>query len=161
MLDGELEHKDSGRQHWDYLPQAGPAHERWDQHLAFGDKDVPFIQMWVPPDKERIHPSYEQLDINGELEQDSLISIASGRGHDAVISIKQQGAVLWSGWHRPRELVQVPDSPYEHLFIAKGSIELKGAGVQRPTADAGIRWRCSTNQDLSSEGIGSVTTGII
>ena len=30
---------------------------------------VHFIQMWVLPDTERVDPSYEQLDINGELAQ--------------------------------------------------------------------------------------------
>jgi redox-sensitive bicupin YhaK (pirin superfamily) len=29
--------------------------------------EVHYIQMWVPPDTERVTPGYEQLDINGQL----------------------------------------------------------------------------------------------
>jgi len=75
------------------------------------------------------------LDINRELERGGLIPIASGRGHDAAISIKQQGAVLWGGRLKPAESVQIPDAPYVHLFITKGSAELEGAGALH-TGDA-------------------------
>ena len=136
------------------------------------DKDVHFIQMWVPPDTERINPSYEQLDINGALERGGLIPIASGRGHEAAISIKQRDAVLWGGRLKPGESVRVPDAPYVHLFIAKGGAELEGAdalrrgdavrlaaaGARRVTADIGtgaevLIWE--TNQD--PRGLGRTT----
>jgi redox-sensitive bicupin YhaK (pirin superfamily) len=105
------------------------------------------------------------LDINGVLDRGGLIPIASGRGHEAAISIKQRGAVLWGGRLKPGESVQIPDAPYVHLFIAKGGAELEGAdvlhhgdavrlvaaGARRLTADAGtgaevLIWE--TNQDL-------------
>ena len=170
VLDGELEHKDSEG-------NIGILYPGLAQRMSAGtgirhsemnpkqDKDVHFIQMWVPPDTERINPSYEQLDINRALEQGGLIPIASGRGHEAAISIKQRDAVLWGGRLKPGESVQVPDAPYVHLFIAKGSAELEGAdalrqgdavrlaaaGARRLTADAGtgaevLIWE--TNQDL-------------
>jgi redox-sensitive bicupin YhaK (pirin superfamily) len=89
------------------------------------DKNVHFIQMWVPPDTERITPSYEQLDIDRDLDRGGLIPIASGRGHESAIGIKQKNAVLWGGRLRPGELVHIPDAPYVHLFIATGSAELE------------------------------------
>ena len=55
---------------------------------------VHFVQMWVVPDTERVDPGYEQLDINGELVKGGLVPIASGRGHDAAIAIRQRDAVL-------------------------------------------------------------------
>ena len=134
VLDGELEHKDSDG-------NIGILYPGLAQRMSAGtgilhsemnpqnDKDVHFIQMWVPPDTERIKPSYQQLDINRELGRGGLIPIASGRGHEAAISIKQQGAVLWGGRLNPGESVQIPDAPYVHLFIAKGGAELEGAGV--------------------------------
>ena len=170
VLDGELEHMDSEG-------NTGILYPGLAQRMSAGtgiwhsemnpqtDKDVHFIQMWVPPDTERINPSYEQSDINRELKRGELIPIASGRGHEAAISIKQQGAVLWGGRLNPGGSVQVPDAPYVHLFIAKGSAELEGAGTlltgdavrlvvagaRRLTADAGtgtevLIWE--TNQDL-------------
>ena len=87
VLDGELEHKDSEG-------NVGILYPGLAQRMSAGtgirhsemnpkqDKDVHFIQMWVPPDTERINPSYEQLDINQALERGGLIPIASGRGHE-------------------------------------------------------------------------------
>src|SRR3989454_7220312 len=129
VLDGELEHKDSEG-------NTGILYPGLAQRMSAGtgiwhsemnpqtDKDVHFIQMWVPPDTERINPSYEQLDINRELERGGVIPIASGRGHEAAISIKQQGAVLWGGRRKPGGTVQCPGAPHVHLFIAKGSAAL-------------------------------------
>ena len=36
-------------------------------------------------------------DINSELAKGGLVPIASGKGHDAAISIRQRGAVMGSG----------------------------------------------------------------
>jgi quercetin 2,3-dioxygenase len=93
-----------------------------------GREDVHFIQMWVPPDTERINPGYEQKDINGELAKGGLQPIASGRGHDAAISIRQLGAVLWGGRLRPNEVVTVPDGRHVHLFVAVGGAALEDGG---------------------------------
>jgi len=65
--------------------------------------------MWALPDTESITPSYERLDIGAELQQGGLVPVASGRGHHAAISIRQQGAVLWAGRLKPGEAVQVPE----------------------------------------------------
>ena len=91
-------------------------------------EDVHFVQMWVPPDTEAVDPSYEQLDINGELDKGGLQPIASGQGHDAAISIRQRGAVLWGGRLEPAETVQVPDGRHVHVFVAVGDATLEGAG---------------------------------
>jgi hypothetical protein len=87
--------------------------------------------MWVLPDKESVNPGYEQLDINPQLEGGGLVPIASGRGHNAAIKIRQAGAVLWGGRLKPGQTVQVPEAAYVHLFVAKGSANLEGAGDLR------------------------------
>jgi redox-sensitive bicupin YhaK (pirin superfamily) len=84
--------------------------------------------MWVLPDTERVNPSYEQLDISRELDKGGLVPIASGRGHDAAVSIRQRDAVLWGGRLRPSEAVRVPDARHVHLFVARGEAVLEGAG---------------------------------
>ena len=93
-----------------------------------GDADVHFVQMWVLPDTERVDPGYEQLDINGELARGGLVPIASGRGHDAAISIRQRDAVLWGGRLLPGETVSVPDAGMAHLFVARGALTFEGIG---------------------------------
>jgi redox-sensitive bicupin YhaK (pirin superfamily) len=84
--------------------------------------------MWVLPDVESAIPSYAQLDISAELERGGLVPVASGRGHDAAISIRQSGAVLWAARLQQGESVQLPNAPYVHVFVAKGAVVLEGAG---------------------------------
>jgi hypothetical protein len=133
VLDGELEHKDS-------VGNAGLIYPGLAQRMSAGrgiwhseknpsrSADVHFIQMWVLPDTERVDPSYEQLDIADDLAKGGLVPVASGRGHDAAISIRQRGAVLWAGRLAPGERVTVPDAPFAHLYVAAGAVDLEGAG---------------------------------
>jgi quercetin 2,3-dioxygenase len=133
VLSGEVEHKDS-------VGNTGVIYPGLAQRMSAGsgiwhseinpskEKDVHLIQMWVPPDTERINPTYEQRDINSHLEKGGLVPIASGRGHDAAISIRQRGAVLWGGRLKPGEAIEVPDAPYAHIFVARGAAQLEGAG---------------------------------
>ncbi len=133
VLDGELEHKDSvGNADVIYpgLAQRMSAGTGiWHSEMnASGDQPVHFVQMWVLPDTESVAPSYQQLDINSELDRGGLVPVASGRGHDTAISIRQEGAVLWAGRLRGEESVAVPDARHVHLFVARGGVTLDGAG---------------------------------
>lgn len=133
VLDGELEHKDT-------LGNAGIIYPGLAQRMSAGrgiwhsemnpsgDREVHFVQMWVLPDTEAIDPSYEQLDINRELDRGGLVPIASGRGHQAAIRVRQKGAVLWGGRLKPGESVRLPEALYLHLFVPKGAVTLEGAG---------------------------------
>lgn len=133
VLSGELEHKDT-------LGNKGLIYPGLAQRMSAGrgiwhseknntsDEAVHFIQMWVLPDTDAIDPGYQQLDINPELDKGGLVPIASGRGHDAAITIRQKDAVLWGGRLMPGEMVSVPDSQFVHLYIARGGANLENAG---------------------------------
>ena len=133
VLSGELEHKDT-------LGNKGLIYPGLAQRMSAGrgiwhseknntsDAPVHFIQMWVLPDTEGIDPGYQQLDINPELDKGGLVPIASGRGHEAAIAIRQKNAVLWGGRLKPGETVSVPDDQFVHLYIAGGGANLEGAG---------------------------------
>jgi redox-sensitive bicupin YhaK (pirin superfamily) len=134
VLSGELEHKDSvGNKGIIYpgLAQRMSAGTGiWHSEInPKGDKPVHFVQMWVIPDTESVGPSYEQLDINEHMNRGGLVPIASGKGHNAAISIRQKGAVLWGGRLKGGETVKVPDARYVHLYVAKGQAQLEGAGT--------------------------------
>jgi redox-sensitive bicupin YhaK (pirin superfamily) len=134
VLSGELEHKDStGRQGVIYpgLAQRMSAGTGiWHSEMNPKSADpVHFVQMWVPPDTESVDPGYEQLDINPQLDKGGLVPIASGRGHNAAIGIRQKDAVLWGGRLKAGEAVSLPDARFVHLFVARGSASLEGAGV--------------------------------
>ena len=134
VLSGELEHKDSERNRGIIYPGLAQRMSAgtgiWHSEMNnSGTDDVHFVQMWVPPDTESIDPGYEQLDINDELDKGGLVPIASGKGHDAAISIRQRDAVLWGGRLRGGETVTVPEDRHVHVFVPRGDAELAGAGA--------------------------------
>jgi redox-sensitive bicupin YhaK (pirin superfamily) len=85
--------------------------------------------MWVLPDTPSIDPGYEQHDVGAELAAGGLVPVASGRDHDAAIRIHQRDATLWVGRLAAGASVAVPDAPYVHLFVGRGSVALEGAGA--------------------------------
>ncbi len=134
VLDGELEHKDSEGSKGTIYPGLAQRMSAgtgiWHSEMnPSSTKDVHFLQMWVVPNQANIRPSYEQLDINTALLGGGLIPIASGGGLEAAISIRQEGAVLWGGRLKAGETVTLPDAPFVHLYVAKGGVELEGAGA--------------------------------
>jgi quercetin 2,3-dioxygenase len=96
------------------------------------DEPVRFIQMWVVPDEARIKPGYEQLEIGDELLRGGLVPVASGmdkHADDAAIRIKNRYAALHAARMQGGDTVTVPDAPYTHLFVARGMVDLEGAGL--------------------------------
>ncbi|MGH3498784.1 MAG: pirin family protein [Nocardioidaceae bacterium] len=91
---------------------------------------VHFVQMWVVPDEPGITPGYEQRDIDDDLRRGGLVTVASGmRAHAevAAIAINNRHAALHVTRLRPGERVDLPDAPFLHLFVARGSVTLEGA----------------------------------
>lgn len=133
VLEGELEHKDSEG-------HVGLIHPGLAQRMSAGtgilhseinatsSGDVHLVQMWVVPDTARVRPGYEELDISSELSRGGLVALASGRGHDAAISIRQDGAVLWVGKLKPGETIKVPHAPFAHVYVAAGDLNVEAIG---------------------------------
>ena len=93
---------------------------------------VHFVQMWVVPDENDITPGYEQLEIDHELLAGGLVPVASGMPeHDdqAAIRIRNKYAALYAARLRPGQSVQLPEAPFLHLFVPRGSVCLEGAGA--------------------------------
>ena len=105
---------------------------RLDARVAEHSEDVHFVQMWVVPDTARIEPGYEQLDIGSELDRGELLVVASGMPKHAAeraISIKNEHAALYAARLRPAATAALPAAPLAHLFVARGAVDLEGAGV--------------------------------
>jgi quercetin 2,3-dioxygenase len=92
---------------------------------------VRFVQMWVLPDERGARPGYEQLDIGAELARGGLVTVASGmpaHTDGGAIRIRQRDAALHAARLAAGERIALPDAPYAHLYLARGSGELEGAG---------------------------------
>ena len=131
VLDGQLEHRDSEGNVGLLYPglaqrmSAGTGIQHSEMNAS---RSVPvhLVQMWVVPAEAGIRPGYEQLAVNERLDAGGLVPVASGRGHEGAITIHQPGAVMWVGRLRDGETVALPDAPYVHLFVARGSVSLGG-----------------------------------
>jgi redox-sensitive bicupin YhaK (pirin superfamily) len=133
VLEGELEHKDSEGNRGLIVPGdaqrmsagTGILHSE----INYSAKtDVRFVQMWVLPDTKSITPGYQETHISSVIDSGQLVPIASGRGHDGAVRIQQQAAALWGARLKPGASVTLPDAPYVHLYVARGPVELEGAG---------------------------------
>jgi redox-sensitive bicupin YhaK (pirin superfamily) len=126
VLDGRLEHGDTLGNHDEIYPglaqrmSAGRGIQHSEMN-ASATEPVHFVQMWVRPDTDDIDASYQQQDVNRQLEGGSLFPIASGSGHDGAVRIHQAGAVLWGGRLTAGVRAEVPDARHVHLFVARGS----------------------------------------
>jgi quercetin 2,3-dioxygenase len=112
---------------------------------------VHFVQMWVVPDESRITPGYEQLEIDHELLSGRLVPVASGMpGHEgaAAIRIKNRYAALHAARLQPGQSVQLPEAPFLHLFVPRGSVTLEGAGPL--TAGDAVRFTATGGQQVTA-----------
>jgi redox-sensitive bicupin YhaK (pirin superfamily) len=94
-------------------------------------EQVHFVQMWVVPDEPGITPGYEQLEIDDALLAGGLVPVASGMDrHDgqAAIRIRNRYAALHAARLRPGQSVQLPDAPFLHLFVPRGTVTVEGTG---------------------------------
>jgi len=121
--------------------QGGPSH----------DEPVHFVQMWVVPDERGITPGYEQLEIDDVRLRGSLVPVASGIDrHDgeAAIRIKNRYAALHAARLDPGSTVELPDAPFLHLFVPRGTVDLEGAGVLH--AGDAVRFTATGGQKVTA-----------
>jgi redox-sensitive bicupin YhaK (pirin superfamily) len=99
---------------------------------ARAKEQVHFVQMWVLPDEAGITPGYEQLEIDDALLSGALIPVASGMAEHrdaAAIRIRNRYAALHAARLQPGQAVELPEAPFLHLFVPRGSVTLEGAGA--------------------------------
>ena len=130
VLDGALEHRDSEGNEGVIVPglaqrmSAGTGIQHSEMNHSTTEP-VHFLQMWVPPSATGLPPGYEQRDVADRLDAGGLVAIASGRGHDGAVHINQDGAVMWAGRLADGDVVELPDAPFVHLYVARGEVTLR------------------------------------
>ena len=137
VLDGSLVHEDSHG-------NAGVIHPGLAQRMSAGSgvlhserNDEPgaetptrFVQMWLRPDEAGLDPSYQQHDLSDALALGTgLLPVVSGiAGLEAAVRIHTSGAALHVARLDAGETAGLPAAPRLHLFVARGSVDLEGAG---------------------------------
>jgi len=112
---------------------------------------VHFVQMWVVPDERGLTPGYQQLEIEGELLAGGLVPVASGMDkHDSgsAIRINNRYAALYAARLQPGQSVQLPEAPYLHLFVPRGTVTLEGAGALN--AGDAVRFTATGGQTVTA-----------
>jgi redox-sensitive bicupin YhaK (pirin superfamily) len=115
------------------------------------DEPVHFVQMWVVPDETGITPGYEQLEIEDELLRGGLVPVASGmERHDgaSAIRIRNRYAALHAARLGAGQHVELPDAPYLHLFVPRGTVDLEGAGTL--VAGDAVRFTATGGQKVTA-----------
>jgi len=163
VLEGSLVHQDSTGHNGVIYPGLaqrmsagrGILHsEKNDSWKLAGDvhKDpVHFVQMWVVPDENNITPGYEQLEIDHELLSGGLVPVASGMDkHNgaSAIRINNKYAALHAARLQPGQSIELPEAPFLHLFVPRGSVSLEGAGALG-TGDA-VRFTATGGQKVTA-----------
>ncbi len=96
------------------------------------DEPVHFVQMWVAPDGPGGTPGYEQRDVEDQLLGGGLVPVVSGmarhRRAAAAVGIGNRHVALHAARLPPGASVQLPEAPHLHLFVARGEVQLEGAG---------------------------------
>jgi redox-sensitive bicupin YhaK (pirin superfamily) len=123
------------------------------------DEPVHFVQMWVPPDVRGTAPDYQQADMAHALLSGELVPVASGLPRHAgsgAVRIRNSQAALHIARLSAGRAVQLPETPFLHLFVARGQVELEGVGslesgdAVRFTAGDGQRFTAAGGQRLTA-----------
>ncbi|MGW2665394.1 pirin family protein [Nocardia tengchongensis] len=94
---------------------------------------VHFVQMWVVPDDSGLTPGYQQLEIDAELASGDLVTVASGlpryRDRTAIAIASSHSAMHVARMPGEGAEIRLPEAPYLHVFVARGEVEMEGAGT--------------------------------
>jgi hypothetical protein len=157
VLDGQLEHKDSVGNRGIIVPgdaqrmSAGRGILHSEMNNS-GVTPVHFIQMWVLPDTENLDPGYQETNVGSLLNSGQLFPIASGQGLDGAVRIHQKNATLWGARLQRDGFLTLPDATMAHLYVARGPVQLEGAGVLQTGDAARLTQAGSRKISISGDG---------
>jgi redox-sensitive bicupin YhaK (pirin superfamily) len=103
------------------------------------------------PDERSIEPGYEQLEIDAELRSGDMLTVASGMAKhsgESAIRIRNKNAALHAARLQAGQSVELPDAPFLHLFVPRGSVVLEDAETLR-LGDA-VRFTAAGGQRITA-----------
>jgi len=134
VLEGSLEHKDSmgtgsvihAGEVQKMTAGSGVRHSEFNPSKS---EPVHFYQIWILPEKEGIHPKYEQKTISGEDKRGKLRLVASPGGGNGGGAVKlHQDAEIFASALNPGETVEHPleNGRYAWLQVVRGTVTVNG-----------------------------------
>ena len=90
---------------------------------------VRFVQSWVRPDVAGVVPAYAQREVASAALAADWVPVASGSEPDAAITLGAATSTLWVTTVAAGEVRRLPETPYAHLFVAVGEVEIEEVGV--------------------------------
>lgn len=99
---------------------------RVDPHRA--PEPVHFVQMWLRPDLPDATPGYAQRELDLRDLDRGWVPVASGGAGEAAISLGTRSATLLVTRFGPGASRVLPDAPRLYVHLARGDVELEGAG---------------------------------
>ena len=139
VLEGAVEHRDSNGNTGILTPGLiqrmsagrGITHSERNASTRADDAAAHVVQMWLPPDGDGRDPSYAEHDFTHELAGGALIPVVSGRAEHrdtTAVDIGNRFVALHAARPRAGRAVTLPAAPFGHLFVARGAVDLVGAG---------------------------------
>jgi redox-sensitive bicupin YhaK (pirin superfamily) len=160
VLEGSLVHEDSHGHRGVLTPgvvqrlSAGRGVLHSERNDA-GDGPTRFVQMWLRPDEPGAEPSFDRAAVPGTSAPTGLVTLASGiRGLDAAVCVGVTGAALHLARLVAGGSVELPDAHRLHVFAARGTVDLEGAGrleegdAARVSAEGGPRLTTSSAAEV-------------
>jgi redox-sensitive bicupin YhaK (pirin superfamily) len=87
-----------------------------------------FVQAWVRPDEYDARPARTLVAADPALAAGRLVPLVSG-SVGAPARIGAAGATLWVARLAPGDAVTLPDDPLQHVFVARGLVDVAGGGL--------------------------------
>jgi redox-sensitive bicupin YhaK (pirin superfamily) len=85
-----------------------------------------FLQVWVRPDEPGTAPWHRTASVANLLATGELVPVVSGRHTDGVARIGTRRATVWAARLAAGSVVRLPDDPLQHVFVARGAVDLDG-----------------------------------
>ena len=105
------------------MPDAGVQHSEWNAE----SEDTTLFQLWIEPAKTGGDPGWGARKFPKADRSGDWAVLASGRGEDGALPIRQNAAVLGATLKAGETLsYQISEGRYGYLVLAAGSVELNG-----------------------------------
>jgi redox-sensitive bicupin YhaK (pirin superfamily) len=137
VLEGALEHKDSMGNHGQIRPgevqrmSAGTG-VRHSEFNPSPNEPVHLLQIWILPERNGLHPSYEQKTLDPASLKNKLAVVASPDAESGAVKIHQDARLLATRLDEGKSVeLELTAKRYGWVQVARGSVEVNGTRLEQ------------------------------